>query len=618
MGLPRMTISALTHRISAFVAAVRWRTEIAAPLGLALVKRRLLGKVVFVAITGSAGKTTTKDLCAGILSSAGSVTKSQHSLNEPIMVAKTVAATRASDRFAVVEVSGGKPRAMDWPLRLFKPRIAVVTLIQREHARPDFGLDEIATEKFRLIDALPKDGTAVLNIDDPLLRERAQQCSRKVIWVGRNEGATLRLLECRSKWPEPLILKVAYGGKQYTVATRLHGEHLALSVLCAMAVALAAGMELPEAINNLQNLESSEGRMQVLTGSDGVIYLRDDWKAPLWSVDAPMAFMRDAVAPRKVMVIGTLSDYSRSASRLYPRIADKALEIADQVIFVGANAHRATRKSKAEQRQRLHGFSELRQAAVFLSEILRPGDLVLLKGSSRMDHLVRLILDREDPVACWDSRCGKSQFCTRCPRLYDFTRAGTGISSVLTDAENLLPAISVGEGCMLMVGLGNPGEEYRLTRHNAGHLALDSLAREQGMTWQQAPSGQTAEGPIQSVRIVLVKPDAAINHSGDAIRRMLGVEELTRAVVVHDDMDLEQGTVKVCRGGGDGGHLGVRSIVAAYQTEDFQRIRLGVRPPGDDSKSRRLVHQRLSAQEQQQLTAAFSSGLQQLLPGAVV
>tara|TARA_R100001480_G_scaffold2911_6_gene8008 strand:+ start:1011 stop:2933 length:1923 start_codon:yes stop_codon:yes gene_type:complete len=614
LELSVLAITALTSRVRNLVEVFRWRTEFAAAIARALVKKLVLGKVEFVAITGSAGKTTTKDLCAGILSEKGPITKTQQSSNEPAMVANTVVATRPSDRYSIVEVSGGEPRAMSWPLRLITPSIAVVTLIQREHARSDFGLEDIATEKFRLVQALPKDGIAILNIDDPLLLERGRHCRRKVFWVGRSEGATLRLLECQSKWPQPLTLKVEYKGEDHTVVTALHGEQLALSVLCALAVAVAAGMELPDAIKSLRKLEPSEGRMQVVAARDDVTFLRDDWKAPLWSLDAPMNFMRDAEAPRKVMVIGTLSDYSRSASKLYPQVAERALEIADQVIFVGAHAYRATKKAKGDQLERLHGFAELRQASLYLREVLRPGDLVLLKGSSRADHLVRLILDRESPVACWESRCGKSQFCTQCPRAYDFSIPATIHSDALSATSDALPLIPSVEGRIALVGLGNPGEKYQLTRHNAGHVALDTLAQEQGMVWEQIPLGQVSEGVIQGVQVMLVKPDAAVNHSGEVIRRMLGADELaSAAVVIHDDMDLEHGTVKVRRGGGDGGHLGVRSIIAAYGTQDFQRIRLGARPQGDDSKSRRLVHQRLSSQELQQLTAAFSSGLQQLL-----
>tara|TARA_E500000305_G_scaffold21563_1_gene16429 strand:- start:13874 stop:15784 length:1911 start_codon:yes stop_codon:yes gene_type:complete len=609
-----LAITALTSRARNLVEVFRWRTEFAAAMARALIKRSVLGKVEFIGITGSAGKTTTKDLCAGILSDKGPVTKTQQSSNEPAMVANTVVATRPGDRYSVVEVSGGEPRAMNWPLRLFTPSIAVVTLIQREHARSDFGLEDIATEKFRLVQALPKDGIAILNIDDPLLLERGRHCRRKVIWVGRSEGATLRLLECQSKWPKPLTLKVEYKGEDHTVVTALHGEQLALSVLCALAVAVAAGMELPDAIKSLRKLEPSEGRMQVVAARDDITFLRDDWKAPLWSLDAPMNFMRDAEAPRKVMVIGTLSDYSRSASKLYPQVAERALEIADQVIFVGVHAYRATKKATGEQRERLHGFADLRQTSLYLREVLRPGDLVLLKGSSRADHLVRLILDRENPVACWESRCGKSQFCTQCPRAYDFSIPATIHSDALSATSDVLPLIPSVEGRIALVGLGNPGEKYQLTRHNAGHIALDTLAQERGMVWEQIPLGQVSEGVIQGVQVMLVKPDAAINHSGEVIRRMLGAEELaSAAAVIHDDMDLEHGKVKVRRGGGDGGHLGVRSIIAAYGTQDFQRIRLGVRPQGDDRKSRRLVHQRLSSQELQQLTAAFSSGLQQLL-----
>lgn len=610
-----MRMTTFTRRIREIVEAVRWRVEFAFVIGRTLLKKPLLRNVEFIAITGSAGKTTTKDLCAGILSSAGyQLSKTQNSFNEPTMVAKTVAAVRSDDRYAVLEISGGEPRAMDWPLKLFKPRIAVVTFIQREHARADFGLEDIASEKFRLVEALPKDGIAILNFDDPLLRERGEKCKRKVIWVGRGEGATVRLLECQSKWPESLTLKIEYEGKTHIVSTKLHGEHLALSVLCALAVALATGMEMQEAIDNLQHQEPSEGRMQVVTDSDGVTFLRDDWKAPLWSLDAPMSFMQDATANRKVIVIGTLSDYSRSASKLYPQVAERALGIADHVIFVGPHAHRATKRATTEQRERLQGFSEARQASLHLNKILRPGDLVMLKGTTRVDHLARLMLDREAPIACWQSNCGKPALCTRCPKLYDFSGVSIISHDAPTTADVAQPLVTCEKGCIALVGLGNPGEKYRLTRHNAGHIAIDAIARDNDMTWEQTPWGHIAEGSLQGLQVMLIKADSMINRSGEALNRVLGAEALTRsAVVIHDDMDLESGAVKTRRGGGDGGHLGVRSIINVCQTQDFHRIRLGVRPLGDDRKSRQLVHQSFSDVELQQLTDAFSSCLMQLL-----
>lgn len=585
-------------------------------MGLALLSKTRLSNVQFVAITGSAGKTTTKDICAAILSARGRVTKSLHSANYASSVGETLAATQPNDRFSVLEINGGEPNAMDWPLRLFTPNIAVVTLIQREHASKDFGLEEIADEKFRLVEALPVDGIAILNIDDPLLKLRGLKCDKKVFWVGRDKDATLRLLKSESRWPQPLKLQVAYKGQNFDITTKLHGAHLALSVLCALAVGLAVGMDLPEAIQSLQKIEPSEGRMQLVTGTDGVTFVRDDWKAPLWSLDAPMTFMQDAIAPRKVIVIGTISDYSRSASKLYPQIAEKALKIADEVIFVGPHAYRATKRTQADHQNRLLGFAELRDAAQYLREALRSGDLVLLKGTSRVDHLAKVMLDRTYPVACWDSKCRKPQMCTRCPDLYDFTKreSTTGKTPSNADEENYVPLLAPDANRIILIGLGNPGEKYSQTRHNAGHLVLDTLAREQSMEWQETASGKFAEGIVEAKPVLLVKPHAFVNHSGDALRLLLGSEAIKRsAVIVHDDMDLEMGTVKVRSGGGDGGHLGLRSIITECQTQEFQRIRLGVRPLGDDRKSLQLVHQPITAQELKQLTKAFSSGLQSIL-----
>ena len=142
------------------------------------------------------------------------------------------------------------------------------------------------------------------------MRSIGEGCNRRIIWFGEGAGATLRLREARSRWPDPLTLFFEYQNKTYEVRTQLHGTHMAIPVLASLGVALAADLPLEKAIVAIAQVQPTEGRMQVVSGDDGVVFIRDDSKAPHWSLNAPLEFLREARADRKVAVVGTISDAS--------------------------------------------------------------------------------------------------------------------------------------------------------------------------------------------------------------------------------------------------------------------------------------------------------------------
>ena len=391
-------------------------------LALSRKRRKKLESVRFVGITGSAGKTMTKELTASILGCFGRCRKTVDSYNMATDVMFAVMHTSAAHQYCVAEIGAYGPGTMDIPVSVFQPHIAVLTLIGKDHISAYKSMDKLIAEKEKLIRALPSDGIAVLNIDDPEVKAIGERCHCRVIWVGRHPDATLRLLDAQSRWPDPLILSFRYQDKTFAIRTQLYGEHTVTAVLASLGVALAAGLPLDQAVWAISRMPPYEGRMQPVESAGGVTFIRDDIKAPYWSVPAVLLFLKEARAQRKIMVIGAISDSSSDDTKKYKKICREALKAVDLVIVVGPSAHRARRARKDESDMSIQGFSSILEAAEYLQQELKEGDLVLIKGSNRADHLVRLILNRSRPVRCWWDKCAQGIFCDHCPRLYGRSR----------------------------------------------------------------------------------------------------------------------------------------------------------------------------------------------------
>jgi PTH1 family peptidyl-tRNA hydrolase len=136
----------------------------------------------------------------------------------------------------------------------------------------------------------------------------------------------------------------------------------------------------------------------------------------------------------------------------------------------------------------------------------------------------------------------------------------------------------------LIVGLGNPGPSYAGNRHNIGFMVLDELARRVGGRFTSHKAGaDLLEGRLAGLRVIMARPRSFMNISGPAVAGTARYFKIpaTDVVVVHDDLDLDYGVLKVKRGGGEGGHNGLRSISASLGSRDYLRVRFGIgRPPG--------------------------------------
>ncbi|QPK63036.1 aminoacyl-tRNA hydrolase [Methylomonas sp. LL1] len=162
----------------------------------------------------------------------------------------------------------------------------------------------------------------------------------------------------------------------------------------------------------------------------------------------------------------------------------------------------------------------------------------------------------------------------------------------------------------LLVGLGNPGQQYEKTRHNAGFLFLDHLMDSKGGGWSvsQQFQGQVANISVAGMRLDMLKPMTFMNKSGLSVGKMLRYYKLKpeELLVVHDELELPEGVVKMKRDGGHAGHNGLRDIIAHIDTRDFFRLRIGIGRPAMGANVADYVLSKPSAQGFSLLDAAFS------------
>ena len=328
------------------VKGLGWRLHYICDQGLyrlTFMHRQRLRDTMYVGITGSAGKTTAKDLIANILErhlSKGR--KNPGSLNWPEDMVRVVLSTRRSDAYCVTEISTHGPGTMNLPLALVRPTVGVVTNIGADHLSAFKSRDAIAQEKGKLISALPHDGIAILNMDDPRVLAMRSQFPGRTVTFGLSGEAMLRGDAVQSVWPSRFSLTTTWNGESVHVQTQLCGTHWATAVLAALATGVALGVPLTVAAEAVASVEPFEGRMAPVV-VDGITFIRDDWKAPLSTVEPAFEFMRQANATRKVIVVGTISDYQGDSTRRYVEIGQMALAVADCVVFVGPRASAALR-----------------------------------------------------------------------------------------------------------------------------------------------------------------------------------------------------------------------------------------------------------------------------------
>ncbi|MGA2599003.1 MAG: UDP-N-acetylmuramoyl-tripeptide--D-alanyl-D-alanine ligase [Bryobacteraceae bacterium] len=340
-----------------------------------------------VAITGSAGKTSTKDVVAELLASELSVGKTAGNFNNQVGLPLSILRLPDEARVAVLEIGMNHAGEIRHLCSIAKPRIGVVTNVGYAHIEMFDSIDGIALAKRELIECLPSDGTAVLNEDDPRVRTFGDVHDGPVVRFGFSETANVRArdVEFRSDGTRFRVCGT-------TFHTSLQGRHAVLNILAGIAVAQIYGIAPAKLVDVIANLKPGKMRGERFT-HNGITILDDCYNSNPDAVHAMLDVLKDTPAIRRVAVLGEMLELGRWSEPLHRDIGRYAVESGVNVLVGIRGAARAMVDAAIEtglHRNAAFFFDDPIAAGGQLRESARPGDAILFKGS-RGTHVERAL-----------------------------------------------------------------------------------------------------------------------------------------------------------------------------------------------------------------------------------
>ena len=356
-----------------------------------------------VGITGSSGKTSTKDLLGQVLAAAGPTVSPPGSYNNDIGMPLTVLSADEGTRFLVLEMGARGPGHIARLCRVARPDVGVVLNVGSAHLGEFGSAEVIAQAKGELVEALTADGTAVLNADDPRVIGMAPRTRGRVLSTGVREPADVRATDVRLDELGRARFTLTAAGEEHEVALQVVGQHQVANALSAAGAALALGMAPADVAAALSTAgPRSRWRMEVDRRPDGVTVVNDAYNANPESMRAALAALRALPGERRIAVLGAMAELGPGADEEHVRLGrDAAAAGVDLVVAVGAGAVGIASGAAAAGRrpgeESVH-VPDRAAARALLSEVIRPGDVVLVKAS-RSYGLEQLAADLLEPGA---------------------------------------------------------------------------------------------------------------------------------------------------------------------------------------------------------------------------
>ena len=348
------------------------------------------------AVTGSNGKTTTKEMMAAVLEALGPVLKPEGSFNNQWGLPLTLLRLGPEHRALALELGANTPGEIAALAAISRPTVGVVTVVSSAHTEFFGSLDGVATEKSALVRAIPADGAVVLNADDPRVLAMHTQSRARVLYFGARPGADVFTVGPVEDDAEGVRFTLAAGTARRPVRLGFAGRHNVTNALAAAGVGLALGLSLEQIGRGLETARPAKGRC-VWRRAGRLRILDDTYNANPTSVSAALQTLAAAEAPRRVVVLGDmleLGEISLTAHREMGRAV--AGSGAAEFVGMGRWAQVAVEAARQAGLAESHHVTTFEDTVALLLKRLAPGDAVLVKGSRgmRMERVVDALVAR--------------------------------------------------------------------------------------------------------------------------------------------------------------------------------------------------------------------------------
>ena len=372
---------------------------------LAAYYRRKLGLPV-VAVTGSVGKTTTKDMVASVLSSRFRTLKTAGNLNNHLGLPMTVFRLTAEDEIAVLEMGMNHLGEIDYLVRIAQPDVAVITNVGDAHIGNLGSRENILRAKCEIFHGLKKGGTAVLNGDDALLTTLKPGADRVADpgtgefnemyagidaggftfhWVGESEGCDYRAVNIEDTLPDEVRCEAQTPAGTFVVEIPSLGRHMIYPAMTAAAVGQYFGLSDREIADGIANFKATRMRMDVEKLENGVILYNDTYNANPQSMKAALGILANAPAARKVAVVGDMLELEPFAERLHREVGEYAAELPiDTLVTVGTRAGWLAEAALEGDMEDVRPCQDKEEARKVLAELIAPDTAFLFKASRGM------------------------------------------------------------------------------------------------------------------------------------------------------------------------------------------------------------------------------------------
>jgi UDP-N-acetylmuramoyl-tripeptide--D-alanyl-D-alanine ligase len=346
-----------------------------------------------IGITGSVGKSTTKELVAEVLSQRYRTLKSPGNLNNEIGLPLSILRLSSGYQRAVLEMGFYVPGEIAFLCDIAQPQVGVVTNIGTVHAERAGSQEAIAQGKTELVQALPDDGVAILNFDDPWVRKMEEKTRAQVFFYGLSSEADLWADNVEGQGLEGIRFRLHYQRETLYVRVPLIGRHSVHTALRAAAVGLVEGLTWQEIFDGL-NQGHTQLRLVAVRSKTGALILDDTYNASPESMLAALNLL-DELDGRKIAVLGDMLELGQYERQGHEMVGLRAAQVADTLLTLGTRGHmiaEAARRSGMKKSAVLE-FEELDQIIEWLNQNLAKNDSVLIKGSHglHMDRIVNVL-----------------------------------------------------------------------------------------------------------------------------------------------------------------------------------------------------------------------------------